>query len=141
MLMRSFGRSDDSVAAAKLALAANKQGKYFEMHQKLFSESVRANKDKALRIAKELALDIAQLQKDAENPDIKKAASFSRHRKKDKFWHMQKGSKVPERRRRANVRLRESARPPLIGYMRISKADGSQALDLQRDALAAAPLQ
>ena len=27
--------SDDSVAAAKLALAANKQGKYFEMHQKL----------------------------------------------------------------------------------------------------------
>ena len=65
--------SDDSVAAAKLALAANKQGKYFEMHQKLFSESGRANKDKALRIAKELGLDIAQLQKDAENPDIKKA--------------------------------------------------------------------
>ena len=30
--------SDESVAAAKLALAANKQGKYFEMHQKLFSE-------------------------------------------------------------------------------------------------------
>ena len=65
--------SDDSVAAAKLALAANKQGKYFEMHQKLFSESGRANKDKALRIAKELGLDIAQLQKDAENPDITKA--------------------------------------------------------------------
>jgi protein-disulfide isomerase len=65
--------SDDSVAAAKLALAANKQGKYFEMHQKLFSESGRANKDMALRIAKELGLDIAQLQRDAENPDIKKA--------------------------------------------------------------------
>jgi protein-disulfide isomerase len=43
------------------------------MHQKLFSESGRANKDKALRIAKELGLDIAQLQKDAENPDITKA--------------------------------------------------------------------
>jgi DNA invertase Pin-like site-specific DNA recombinase len=28
--------------------------------------------------------------------------------------------------------------PPLIGYMRISKADGSQVLDLQRDALMAA---
>jgi DNA invertase Pin-like site-specific DNA recombinase len=27
---------------------------------------------------------------------------------------------------------------PLIGYMRVSKADGSQALDLQRDALMAA---
>lgn len=65
--------SDDSVAAAKLALAANKQGKYFDMHQKLFSKAGRANKDKALRIAKELGLDIAQLQRDAENPDIKKA--------------------------------------------------------------------
>jgi protein-disulfide isomerase len=65
--------SDDSVAAAKLALAANKQGKYFEMHQKLFSEAGRANKDKVLRIAKELGLDIAQLQRDAESPDIKKA--------------------------------------------------------------------
>ena len=40
-----------------------------EMHQKLFSESGRANKDKAL----ELGLDIDQLQRDAENPDIKKA--------------------------------------------------------------------
>jgi hypothetical protein len=28
--------------------------------------------------------------------------------------------------------------PVLIGYMRISKADGSQTLDLQRDALLAA---
>jgi DNA invertase Pin-like site-specific DNA recombinase len=28
--------------------------------------------------------------------------------------------------------------PPLIGYMRVSKADGSQVLDLQRDALLAA---
>ena len=65
--------SDESVAAAKLALAANKQGKYFEMHQKLFSEPGRANKDKALRIAKELGLDVDQLQKDAEDPDIKKA--------------------------------------------------------------------
>jgi protein-disulfide isomerase len=65
--------SNDSVAAAKLALAANKQGKYFEMHQKLFSEPGRADKDKALRIAKELGLDIDQLQKDAQESDIRKA--------------------------------------------------------------------
>jgi len=69
--------SDDSVAAAKLALAANKQSKYFEMHQKLFSESGKADKDKALRIAKELGLDIDQLQKDAQDPDIKKALDES----------------------------------------------------------------
>src|SRR6478736_1950208 len=35
---------DDSLAAAKLALASNKQGKYFEMHQRLFLEPGRANK-------------------------------------------------------------------------------------------------
>src|SRR5262245_39926456 len=65
--------SDDSVAAAKLALAANKQGKYFEMYQKLLSEPGNADKDTALRIAKELGLDTDQLQKDAEDLDIKKA--------------------------------------------------------------------
>ncbi|HEV3242564.1 MAG TPA: DsbA family protein [Methyloceanibacter sp.] len=64
---------DDSEAAAKLALASNKQGKYFEMHQKLFSEPGQADKDKALRVAKELGLDVDQLQKDADDPDIKKA--------------------------------------------------------------------
>jgi protein-disulfide isomerase len=35
--------SADSVTAAKLALAANKQGKYFEMHQKLFAEPGKAD--------------------------------------------------------------------------------------------------
>ena len=65
--------SDDSVAAAKLALASNKQGKYFEMHQKLLSEPGKADKEKALRIATDLGLDTDQLQKDAEDPDIKKA--------------------------------------------------------------------
>jgi len=65
--------SDDSVATAKLALASNKQGKYFEMHQKLLSEPGKADKAKALRIAKDLGLDADQLQKDADDPDIKKA--------------------------------------------------------------------
>jgi hypothetical protein len=31
--------------------------------------------------------------------------------------------------------------PVLIGYMRVSKADGSQTLDLQRDALLAASVE
>jgi DNA invertase Pin-like site-specific DNA recombinase len=37
-----------------------------------------------------------------------------------------------------NVRLQDKPAAPLIGYMRVSKADGSQVLDLQKDALAAA---
>ena len=43
--------------------------------------------------------------------------------------------KMRERRRRKNDRLRDTVPSPLIAYMRVSKADGSQVLDLQRDAL------
>jgi protein-disulfide isomerase len=64
---------DESEAAAKAALAAAKQGKYFEMHQKLFSEPGKADKDKALKIAQELGLDVPQLEKDMENPSIQQA--------------------------------------------------------------------
>jgi protein-disulfide isomerase len=65
--------SDDSVAAAKLALASNKQGKYFEMHQKLFTEPGKADKEKALRIAGELGLDTAKLEEDMKDPSIQKS--------------------------------------------------------------------
>jgi DNA invertase Pin-like site-specific DNA recombinase len=50
-----------------------------------------------------------------------------------------RGARKPRAQRRAtNGRLRHSPPSPLIGYMRVSKADGSQVLDLQRDALVAA---
>ncbi len=63
----------NSEAAAKLALASIKQGKYFEMHQKLFFDPGKADKDKALRVAKELGLDIDKLQKDVDDPSVKQA--------------------------------------------------------------------
>ncbi|HEU0018127.1 MAG TPA: DsbA family protein [Methyloceanibacter sp.] len=69
---------EDSEAAARYALAADKQGKYFEMHQKLFSESGKADKEKSLRIAKELGLDMDKLEKDAEGDDVKKALDEAR---------------------------------------------------------------
>jgi protein-disulfide isomerase len=64
---------DESEAAAKVALAAAKQGKYFEMHQKLFSEPGKADKDKALKVAQELGLDVPQLEKDMADPSIQQA--------------------------------------------------------------------
>lgn len=64
---------DESEAAAKAALAAAKQGKYFEMHQKLFTEPGKADKDKALKIAQELGLDVPQLEKDMQDPSIQQA--------------------------------------------------------------------
>jgi DNA invertase Pin-like site-specific DNA recombinase len=50
---------------------------------------------------------------------------------------MSRPRKAQEHRRRTNERLRDSPPSPLIGYSRVSKADGSQVLDLQRDALLA----
>jgi protein-disulfide isomerase len=64
---------EESEGAAKAALAAGKQGKYFEMHQKLFSEPGKADKDKGLRIAAELGLDVPQLEKDMEDSSIQQA--------------------------------------------------------------------
>jgi DNA invertase Pin-like site-specific DNA recombinase len=51
---------------------------------------------------------------------------------------MPKRQKLLQQRRRKNGRLRHSPNAPLIGYMRVSKADGSQVLNLQRDALLSA---
>jgi protein-disulfide isomerase len=64
---------EESEAAAKVALAAGKQGKYFEMHQKLFTEPGKADKDKAMRVATELGLDIPQLEKDMQDPSIQQS--------------------------------------------------------------------
>jgi protein-disulfide isomerase len=64
---------DDSADAAKGALAAAKQNKYFDMHQKLFSDPGRANKDKVLGIAKAIGLDVSRLEKDMESEDVQAA--------------------------------------------------------------------
>ena len=55
---------------ARIALAAAAQGKYFELHQRLFAESGRATKAKALRIASELGLDVGRLERDMDDPTI-----------------------------------------------------------------------
>jgi protein-disulfide isomerase len=64
---------DDSEDAAKAVLAAGKQGKYFEMHQKLYSEPGKANKEKALKIAQELGLDIPKLETEMKDPSVQQA--------------------------------------------------------------------
>jgi protein-disulfide isomerase len=69
---------DDSVDAAKGALAAAKQDKYFEMHQKLFSDPGSANKDKVLGIANAIGLDVPRLEKDMESEDVRAALDEAR---------------------------------------------------------------
>jgi protein-disulfide isomerase len=60
----------DSEEVARIALAAIPQGKYLELHQRLFAEPGRATKAKALRIASDLGLDVRRLEADMDDPAI-----------------------------------------------------------------------
>jgi protein-disulfide isomerase len=60
----------ESEAVAKVALAAARQGKYFEFYQRLFASPGPANEAKALRIAGELGLDQERLKQDMQDPAI-----------------------------------------------------------------------
>jgi protein-disulfide isomerase len=64
--------SPASRTAAQWALAANKQGKYWEFHQKLMT--YRGNKDeKALeKLAKDAGVDVKKLREDLKDPEINK---------------------------------------------------------------------
>jgi protein-disulfide isomerase len=68
----------DSDAAAKAALAADAQGKYFEMHQRLLMDPGKADKDKAMRIAEDLGLDTEKLEADMESAEVQKALGDAR---------------------------------------------------------------
>ncbi len=62
--------SPESVAAAKWALAANKQGKYFEFHNKLMKTSGRINEAAALAAAKAVGLDLDRALADLESKEV-----------------------------------------------------------------------
>lgn len=59
-----------SVAAAKVALAAHRQGKYQELQQALMSAASPVNEETALQAAAALGLDLARLQRDMGDPVI-----------------------------------------------------------------------
>jgi protein-disulfide isomerase len=57
-------------AAARAALAAKKQGKFWEMHDLLYERQEKLNPDKFADWAKELGLDVDQFQRDLTSPDV-----------------------------------------------------------------------
>lgn len=59
-----------AVKAAKAALAANEQGKFWEFHHKLFENYKALNDSKIQDIAKELELDLAKFNQDMSSPGI-----------------------------------------------------------------------
>jgi protein-disulfide isomerase len=61
-----------AIKAASAALAANKQGKFWEFHERLFENYKNLNDTKIQEIAKELALDMDRFNKDMKDPAIQK---------------------------------------------------------------------
>jgi protein-disulfide isomerase len=60
--------SDD---AARYALAAQRQGKYYEFHQKLMKYPGPRDENGFRSVAKDVGLDFDKLKKDADSPEIK----------------------------------------------------------------------
>lgn len=61
---------DDSVHASRVALAARKQGKYWEVHSGILSSGGKVNEATALKVAEKAGLDMAKLKADMASPDI-----------------------------------------------------------------------
>jgi protein-disulfide isomerase len=60
----------NAMPAAKAAMAAYKQGKFWEMHDKLFSNQQALSDATYAQYAKELGLDMAKFNADLSSPDI-----------------------------------------------------------------------
>jgi len=70
----------ESIEVAKIAFAAKNQlapDKFWEFHKKLFSASRLVAKAQALQVAKDIGLDMARLEKDAESDGVKAALADS----------------------------------------------------------------
>lgn len=62
--------SASSKFAAKAALAAKKQGKYFELHSELLNVKGNLSEEKILEMAKNIDIDVTKLKIDMEDPEI-----------------------------------------------------------------------
>ena len=60
----------NAMPAAKAALAAGKQGKYWEMHEILFKNQRQLGADQLKDYAKQIGLNVDQWEKDMESPDV-----------------------------------------------------------------------
>ncbi|WP_045835409.1 DsbA family protein [Hyphomicrobium sp. 99] len=63
--------SKGSEEAAKVALAAKRQGKYWEFHQALLGSKGQANEASALKVAEGLGLDMTKVKADMASDDVK----------------------------------------------------------------------
>ncbi|MBE1236438.1 DsbA family protein [Phaeovibrio sulfidiphilus] len=73
--MPIFGQ--ESLELARLALAAQVQGKYEALHWALMSQRGRVTTDTLLRLAKEQGLDVDRLKKDARSNEVEQTLDIS----------------------------------------------------------------
>jgi protein-disulfide isomerase len=62
---------DESEGASRVALAAKRQGKYWEVHQALIKSKGTVNEAEALKAAEKLGLDMAKLKADTASAEVK----------------------------------------------------------------------
>ena len=63
--------SRGSEEASRVALAAQRQGKYWELHKAVLGAKGQMNEAAALQIAEKLGLDMDKLKKDMASPEVK----------------------------------------------------------------------
>ena len=61
--------SDESRKTSAVAIAASKQGKYWDFHRTMMNEAGPATEDKALKVATKIGLNMDQLKKDMASPE------------------------------------------------------------------------
>jgi protein-disulfide isomerase len=65
----------NALPAAKAALAAGKQGKYWEMHEILFKNQRALGADQLKEYAKQIGLDVPKWEKDMNSPEVNEQIS------------------------------------------------------------------
>jgi protein-disulfide isomerase len=63
----------NAMGAHLAAVAAGKQGKFWEFHDRLFANQEQLNLEAYKTYARELGLDVARFEKDLADPEVKKA--------------------------------------------------------------------
>jgi protein-disulfide isomerase len=62
----------NALNAARAAVAAQKQGKFWEMHDKIFANQRALSPDNLKQYAQAIGLDVPKFEKDVTSPDVQK---------------------------------------------------------------------
>lgn len=62
----------NALNASRASLAAAKQGKFWEMHDKLFANQSALQMDKLKEYAQQIGLDVPRFEKDMTSPEVQK---------------------------------------------------------------------